>query len=255
LKKGSLASLDLGMSRATLEDDAGVKGQHQFRVKHDNSVYECASFAFVSRFNQYYFLFRDGSLASIHRMGDFYKSHIIIKDGKRLSVQIPWNTSDRIEEVLDASGLTIDDFQKDLEEYAASKNSRRSPSLNLWPIAIAMAPYYPVAAAGKSKQNMKERRWMEEFDPGDVLLGGTESDAVESFGKPTFKMKTDTGTLLSFGPDETFWKRDSEKAQLRDGVERFWVSVEIEKDKIVGVYSDGFFNREEIMHYEHLVDE
>ena len=250
----SIANLDWGITRADLEDDFQTKGQFQFRVIHDGVPYECLSFAFIREHNEYFFLFRNDSLISIHQPKEFKKYEVKEIEGKRRSIELPWNTGDRVRQVLESEGMAIDAFQRDLAEFTDQDRSSGRESLNLWPVSLGSTPFVPLAAIGNSKQKKKHEQWKKHFDPEGAVLGANELEVIRLYGKPTFKKTLDNKTIVSFGPDETFWSRDPEKTQLQGGAKKFWISVASVEGYIVGIFSDDFFNQDELVRYDYLAE-
>ena len=249
------ANIIYSMSSNELKDLLGDSWQLQFKVLLENIEYECISYSFVYDYNRYYFLFSDKGLQSIQYELTIRKTKTVYQDGVKHSIEVPWISEDRINIMLNTPPLSTNDFLgqvEQLQERKASKESKGS-SWNLWPISILSVPFLPLAVVNESVNNTKHNKWKKRFNPSSVALGDTESESIGKLGNPTFRIIEDNRCTLAFGPKKTFRNRKPKKISLKRGVEKFWVSIVLEDDKVVSIYSDNFFNSSKIIQYKYFV--
>lgn len=260
VRHNTVLPIEWGMTRSALEQSVGGPGQHQFRAIYEDIIYECMSYEIIDESYKYYFVFKENSLASIHTASKFWggvHSFRRYGEGSSYTKERTWNTKERIEQIITAPTLEIDLFLYQLDRLIkeSKRKKRKSFHSNIWPIAIAAVPFYPLGALSLGNLKRKQHKWRSQFDPEKVQLGMTEPEVIEELGVPSFETLDGDVETLSFGPKsttakgrpETFWLR-------RTGDERFWVSVSFENDRVVGIHSDDLFNRWEIVKSENYVE-
>jgi outer membrane protein assembly factor BamE (lipoprotein component of BamABCDE complex) len=228
----AFSQIQQGISKDRLIEILGSDGKPQFTVKTNSHIYFCVSYSFEKPFIRYYFLFEDETLRSILEPPAFEVETVPYK-GAKLEIRKPVNPEERMNSVLNASSLTVEEFKKSLTQ----KLSVKSENSNVLPAFIITAPLLGarriIDSPELNKDYEKNDELTKRFDSRKIGLGSSKEQVQSAFGKPQ-------KTVSYFGKEAEVFNAKPPAKVLRE--DRFSpVLVVFEKDKVIRIFSNDFF--------------
>jgi hypothetical protein len=182
-------------------------------------------------YSRYYFVFTNDGLARITLPPRFEHELSPWERGKRAT----WKSNEpgeRIEVVLQALDLDREALAATIE-HSVKLNQQPKGMDNALPAAgIVGVIGAPVIAPRKAVERSEIRKLAAQFNPYRVRLGTTLSEVEQMFGQPhRVEQMEDHSETRYYG---------SPKFGVQ--LSPFWVAVSFEKERVVSVFSDDFFN-------------
>jgi hypothetical protein len=246
--ENELDELRFGLSRDELTKSFGEAGQHQFVATLEGTEFQCVSYSFVRSYYSYYFVFRDDALTTICRAWDFQYYEIVNK----VETEVPWSVERKISEVVNASGLSVEQLVAELNSFQSKEREQRS-EFNILPAFVLLSPLIvPIEFPASMARHVRYKDWENRFDAQTIELGMTRQDIDHVLGTPMYREVRDNEETLAYGPVKLIAESDN-GLYISAEDRKFWIAVVLEDSMVTRILSDDFFNALDLIQPENAV--
>lgn len=228
-----LLTVRRGASQKQLETMLGVPARHEFTVSRDHLAIHCVSYQFASFYLKYYFVLTNDALEKIILPPGYEHELSPWEQGKRAVWKSP-NPQERVEVVLQAPDLDREGIIDSIERrYRPEKFNSFLPA-----VLIAYLIAAPVALVRGQIENREIKALAETCDLYRAHLGMSMAEVEQMFGAPWLIEKLEDGSETRY--------YGSPKLGIQNPL--LWLSVVFKDEKALCIFSDDFFN------YQNLED-
>jgi len=245
--------LHYGMTYNEVDDAIWGDDVHEFRALLTDDVFSCYTVEFGRRAGaRYFFSFKNDQLVSIVRSAPFFEWETTVTTaGSKKEAQAAWEDEDRVNSILSAEPLKMEDFRNDVATRLEIQSQKKDLDLNVLPAFIVLSPLLVPYAVS---YNREEKKFAKRFNPELIDIGMSRKECNDVYGPPVFIVEHEEHLTHVYGPTEKLDIGNGRVSLNAGSKYRYWTAVRFERGAAVRIYSNRLFNEKALIKTEFMVD-